>query len=61
MSVPVLSVLFNIEQKELSKLTNDETTVIKPEDKWGAVVILSTDHYQSMVMQHLMDENTYKN
>ena len=49
-----------MEQKELSKLSNDETIVIKPADKWGAVVILSTGHYQSMLMQHILDENTYK-
>ena len=52
--------LSNMEQKELSKLTNDETIVIKPGDKGWAVVILSTGHYQSMIMQHLLDENTYK-
>ena len=42
--------LSNMEQKELSKLTNDETVVIKPADKGGAVVILSTGYYQSMIM-----------
>ena len=52
--------LSNMEQKELSKLTNYETIVIKPTDKEGAVVILLTGHYQSMLMQHLSDENTYK-
>ena len=54
------SILSNMEQKELSKLINDETIVTKPADKGGAVVILSTGHYQSMIMQHLLDENTYK-
>ena len=49
-----------MEEKELSKITNDETIVTKPAHKWGAVVILSTCHYQSMVMQYLLDENTYK-
>ena len=52
--------LSNMEPKKLSKLTNDETIVIKHADKGGAVVILSTGHYQSMIMQHLSDENTYK-
>ena len=52
--------LSNMEQQELSKLTNNETIVITPADKGGAVVILSTGHYQSMIMQHLLDENTYK-
>ena len=39
-----------MEQKELSKLSNDETIVIKPADKGGAAVILSTkhDHVTSM-------------
>ena len=49
-----------MEQKELSKLTNDHTIVIKYADKGRAAVILSTGHYQSMIMQHLLDENTYK-
>ena len=44
----------------LSKLSNDETIVSKPEDKGGAVVILLTGHYRSMIMQHLLDKNTYK-
>ena len=52
--------LSNMEQKDFLKLSNDETIVIKPADKGGAVVILSTGHYQSMIMQHLLDENTYK-
>ena len=49
-----------MEQKELSKLSNDETIVIKPADKGGPVVILSMGHYQGTIMQHLLDENTYK-
>ena len=49
-----------MKQKELSKLSNNETIVIKPAEKGGAVVILSTGHFQSMIMQHLSDENTYK-
>ena len=49
-----------MEEKQLSKITNDKTVVTKPAHKRGAVVILSTCHYQSMVMQHLLDENTYK-
>ena len=52
--------LSNMEQKELSKLSNDDSIVIKPENKGGAAVILSTGHYQSMIMQHLLDENTCK-
>ena len=52
--------LSNMEQKELSKLSNDKSIVIKHADKGGAVVILSTGHYQSMIMQNLLDENRYK-
>ena len=52
--------LCNMDQKEVPKLSNDETIVIKPADKGGAVLILSTGHYQSMIMQHLLDENTFK-
>ena len=52
--------LSHVEQKELSKFSNDETIVIKPVDKGGAVVILSTGNYQNMIMQHLLDQNTYK-
>ena len=50
--------LSHVEQKELSKFSNDETIVIKPVDKGGAVVILSTGNYQNMIMQHLLDQNT---
>ena len=37
-----------MKQKELSKLRNDQTVVIKIADKGGAVVILSKGHYQNM-------------
>ena len=50
----------NMEQKELSKLSNDEIIVTKPADKGEPVVILSTGHYQNMIMQQLLDESTYK-
>ena len=52
--------LSDMEQKELSKIINDEITVIKPTNKGGAVVVLATGRYQSMIMQHLLDENTKK-
>ena len=60
METKLKSNLSNMEQKELSKLRSDDTLVIKPADKGGAVVIISTSHHQSMIMQHLLDENTYK-
>ena len=43
-----------MEQEELWKLSNDETIIIKPADKGRAVVILSKDHYQSMINIHWM-------
>ena len=58
--------LSKTEQSELSKLTNDKTIIIKPVDKGrgegggGAVVVLSTEHYKTMMMQHLDDASTYK-
>ena len=52
--------LSNMDLKEFSKLTNDEIIVIKAADKGGAAVVLSTCHYQSMIMQRLLDKNTYK-
>lgn len=48
------------EQTELLKLQTDKTIVVKPADKGGAVVILSTGHYQDMIMTHLNDDQTYK-
>ena len=41
MEIKFKSNLSNRGQKELSKLTSDETVVIKAADKGGAVVILS--------------------
>ena len=52
--------LSDMKQKELSKIINDETTVIKPTNKGGAVVVLGTGQYQNMINQHLLDENTKK-
>ena len=52
--------LSNMEPEELSKFRNEETIGIKSAGEEGAAVILSTGHYQSMIMQHLLDENTQK-
>ena len=49
-----------MKQKEFSKLSNEKTIVIKHADNGEVVANLSTGHYQSMIMQHLLDENTYK-
>ena len=51
----------NMEQKELSKLINDKTIAVKPANKEEAVVILSTGHYQSMIIHLLLDQKKYKN
>ena len=53
--------LSKTEQSELSKLINDKTIIIKPTDKGSAVVVLCTEHYKTMIMQHLNDASTYKN
>ena len=34
--------------------------IIKPVDKGGVVVVLSTEHYKTMIMKHLDDASTYK-
>ena len=41
--------LSNIEQKEFSELSNDETIVTKRADKVGAFEILSTSHYRTII------------
>ena len=51
---------FKREQSELSKLINDRTIIITPADRGeGAVVVLSTKHYKTMIMQHLNGASTY--
>ena len=49
-----------MEQKELSKLINDETMVIKPADKGEVAVILSIGNHQGMIMKQLLDKSIYK-
>ena len=41
--------LSNIEQKEFSELSNDETIVTKGADKVGPVAILSRSHYRTII------------
>ena len=43
--------LSNMEPKDFSKLSNDETTIVKFADEREAVVILSPGHYQSTIME----------
>ena len=60
MEIKSKSNLSFMKQKEFSKLSNEKTIVIKHADNGEVVANLSTGHYQSMIMQHLLDENTYK-
>ena len=39
---------------------NGRTIIIKPADKRGAAIILSTEHCKILVMQHLDDASTYQ-
>ena len=52
--------LSKMEQSELLKTISDWTIIMKPIDKEGEVVVLSTEYYKTMIMQHLDDANTYK-
>ena len=45
--------LSKIERSELPKLINDRTIIIKNEDMRDATVNLFTEHYKTMIMQHL--------
>ena len=49
-----------MEQNELLKLRNNETMIIKPAGKGGAVVIFAKDYHKIMIIQHLLDEKMYK-
>ena len=49
-----------MEQSELSKLINDRTIIIRTPDKGSAAVIFSTEHYKTLILQHLNDVSTYK-
>ena len=50
--------LSSMEKIELSKLRNDKTMVIEYVNKGVGVVTLSTCHYQMVVMQNLLHQNT---
>ena len=49
-----------MEQSELSKLINDRTIIIRTPDKGSAAVIFPTEHYKTLILQHLNDVSTYK-
>ena len=44
----------------MPKLINDKIIIIKPADKGDTVVLLSTEYYKTMIMQHLDHASTYK-
>ncbi|CAJ0944428.1 unnamed protein product [Ranitomeya imitator] len=48
-----------IEKRALEDLKSNKSITIKPADKGGAVVVMDTSFYISMVRQHLDDVNTY--
>ena len=52
--------LSKMEQSELLKLINDRIKIIKPPGKRDAVVVLSTEHHKTMIMQHISDASTYR-
>ena len=52
--------LSKMEQSEWPKFINDRTIIIKPADIGGTTVIFSTEHFKTMIMQHLDDASTYK-
>ena len=49
-----------MEQSELSKLMYDRTIIIRTPDKGSAAVIISTEHYKTLITQHRNDASTYK-
>lgn len=60
MDICYKNTLSKMEESALLKLINDRTIITKPADKEGAVVVLSTEHCKTMIMQHLDDVSTYK-
>ena len=49
-----------MEELEFSKLISDRIIIMKPVEMGGAAVVLSTEHYKIVTMQHLDDASTYK-
>ena len=48
------------EWKAVKSLKENDSIVIKEADKGGTVVVMNKSHYNSMVVQILQDEVTYK-
>ena len=48
------------EWKAIKSLKENDSIVIKEADKGGTVVVMNKSHYNSMVVQILQDEVTYK-
>ena len=48
------------EWKAVKSLKENDSIVIKEADKGGTVVVMNKSHYNSMVVEILQDEVTYK-
>ena len=53
-----LKAIFLVQKEQKELLRNNKTIMIKPAGKGGAVVILPTGHYQSIITHHISDEDT---
>ena len=47
------------EREAISRLTKDESIIIKEADKGGAVVIMEKQYYKKIMLTHLADKDTY--
>ena len=59
-NLKTIFLVWNKKKDWWKNMRNDETTVMKPENKMGTVVILSTGYYKSIIMQHLFDEYIFR-
>ncbi|CAJ0922308.1 unnamed protein product [Ranitomeya imitator] len=57
--LPIKRNCTTLEKRALDNLKNNNCITIKPADKGGAIVVMETSFYLSMVHQHLDDRNTY--
>ncbi|CAJ0929694.1 unnamed protein product [Ranitomeya imitator] len=48
-----------LEKRALDSLKNNKSITIKPADKGGAIVVMDSSYYTSIVYQHLNDKDTY--
>lgn len=52
--------LTQLEQKALENLTNNDSIIIKPADKGGAIVVQNKGDYTQEALTLLSDSHTYK-